>query len=257
MTLPTPTATVESMVADLRQLGLRPGDRVLVHSSFRAIGPVEGGPTAVILALIQAIGPTGLVVFPTHTWDGNKPDQLTVFDVRNSPSRVIGILPEFARTWPGAVRSVHPTHSVVAIGAGAAWLTAGHAETSTQTGMGSPYRRLADHGGKILLLGVDHERNTSIHGVEEELKVPNALDSRIGTAELTDANGRTFRRAARFHSWTERRFMVVDELMTEQGAQTLGAVAQAPCRLVQAGAMVQLLHQRLAANPLWLYASLP
>lgn len=249
----TPTSNRETLSRDLKHLGLEPGTAVLVHSSFRSLGPVEGGPATVVHALLDVVGPQGLVVFPTHTWDGLSPDRLTEIDARTTPSRVIGILPEIARQWPGALRSVHPSHSVVALGPAAAWLVAGHADCATQTGRGTPYRRLADLDGKILLLGVNHERNTTIHGVEEDLDLPGALEPAVGEARLTDLNGRVHTRHARFHTWTARRFMVVDEPLTAVGGQRIGPVGQATARLVSMPALLELLRTRLQADPTWLF----
>ncbi len=145
----------------LAELGLRPGDRLLVHSSYRSLGPVEGGPEAVLDAMLDAVGPAGLLAMPAFNYQAPEP----CFDPALTPGRT-GILAECLRGRPGAVRSLHPTHSVVMMGREAASFTAGHHQSGAAT-LGSPLDRLAQAGGRILLLGVTHTANTTIHVAEQ------------------------------------------------------------------------------------------
>ena len=80
----------------LRELGVEPGDVLVVHSSFRAVGPVEGGPTALILALMDAVGPEGTLVMPSMT---DRDDEL--FDPKRTPCRHLGIVPDTFWRMPG------------------------------------------------------------------------------------------------------------------------------------------------------------
>jgi aminoglycoside 3-N-acetyltransferase len=149
---------------DLNRLGLRMGDRVLVHSSLRAFGHVEGGANTVIQALLDVIGPGGLLVAPTFSYFSVR------FDPKVEPG-LTGHIPETMRAWPGAVRSWHPTHSVVAIGAGAEELCAGH-HLVGGLALDSPLGRLASQGGYVLFLGVGHVANSTVHVGEAHLPVP-------------------------------------------------------------------------------------
>ena len=88
----------------LRELGVEPGDVLVVHSSFRAVGPVEGGPTALILALMDAVGPEGTLVMPSMT---DRDDE--VFDPKRTPCRHLGIVPDTFWRMPGVLRSDSPT----------------------------------------------------------------------------------------------------------------------------------------------------
>jgi len=150
-----------SLVDDLRALGLRAGDRVVVHSSLREVG---AGPDAVVDSLLEAVGPDGLVVVPTFTYDNES------FDPAATPGRT-GALSEELRSRPGAIRSLHPTYAVAAIGAGAAELCAGH-ELVAATAADSPLDRLAESGGLVLLLGVDQTANTTVHVGEFRADAP-------------------------------------------------------------------------------------
>ena len=98
----------------LRALGLAAGDVVMVHSSLRSIGYVEGGADAVVDALLDVLGSSGTLVVPTFTPShGHEADP--VFDPARDPSEV-GRITEVVRTRPGARRSVHLLHSVAALG---------------------------------------------------------------------------------------------------------------------------------------------
>ena len=101
------------LLRDIHTLDLDPKGTLLIHSSCRAIGPVEGGAHTVLDAWCDFYR-EGLLIFPTHTWDRVGKDH-PVFDSRKDPS-CVGILSELFRQRPGAVRSLHPTHSVAALG---------------------------------------------------------------------------------------------------------------------------------------------
>jgi aminoglycoside 3-N-acetyltransferase len=154
----------ETLEKKFRYLGLGEGDRVVVHSSLRSIGPVDGGAETVVAALIGLLGPNGLLAAPTFNF------RVTRFDPDETPSRM-GRITEVVRTWPGAVRSWHPTHSVTAIGADAEALCAGHHLVGGLS-VDSPLDRLAFSGGWVLLIGVGHNRNSSIHIGEARAPTP-------------------------------------------------------------------------------------
>ena len=109
-----------SLTDAFRAIGLNPGDLVLVHSALRRLGPVVGGADTVIDALLAAVGPTGTVAVPTHTWKVVTREQ-PVFHQTFTPSHV-GALGNVLRQRAEAIRSLHPTHSVAAIGPRAAAL---------------------------------------------------------------------------------------------------------------------------------------
>jgi aminoglycoside 3-N-acetyltransferase len=99
---------------DLEALGVRRGGVLLVHSSLSSLGFVAGGAHTVIGALRMALGPEGTLVVPTHTWDRPGRGDFA-FDVRSTPS-CVGVISETFRAMPEAIRSLHPTHSVAAVG---------------------------------------------------------------------------------------------------------------------------------------------
>lgn len=145
------------LLQDLADMGLTGQETILIHSSMKSIGPVDGGADTVLDALMEFFRP-GLLLLPTHTWrtiNAANP----VFDVCTSPC-CVGILPELFRQRPGVVRSLHPTHSMAGYGQQAVSYLAGEELRNTPCTPGGCYDRLKDVGGKILLVGVTHARNT-------------------------------------------------------------------------------------------------
>ena len=116
---------VAELTAGLRELGLAPGDDVLVHSSLSSLGRVDGGAQTVCEALVRAVSPGGTVCCPTITgsrrYSKSIPPRFSVDDPCWS-----GAVPEAMRHRADAVRSLHPTHSVACVGPRAAELTCGH-----------------------------------------------------------------------------------------------------------------------------------
>jgi aminoglycoside 3-N-acetyltransferase len=165
------TAVTRARIAeDLSHLGLTAGDVVFFHSSLKSIGWVEGGAETVVDAFLDVVGPGGLVVVPTLSFCFAQRNTVRGFDQAETPSRV-GAITEALRRRPQAHRSRHPTHSIAAIGPRSAELVAGHESTST-FGKDGPYRRYVDWGAKILFLGVDLRRNTTLHAIEDWLDLP-------------------------------------------------------------------------------------
>ena len=145
---------VETIVDGLRGLSVRAGDRVFVHSSLSRFGHVRGGAETVIRALLHVVGEEGTILAPTLT--GTREDGPThppQFNVQTTPCWT-GIIAEKLRHWPGAIRSLGPTHSVTGLGPDAWRLLSGHEDCRTPCGEASPYVKFAKAGGKIILFGV-------------------------------------------------------------------------------------------------------
>lgn len=174
-----------SLAADLRALGVRPGQVLLVHASLRRIGPVRGGAAAVAAALRDAVGSRGTVAVPAETAGnsdtsrlylartaGLTPEQVSEyraamppFDPATTPSEQMGRVAEAIRTTPGAVRSGHPQSSFAALGPRARELMDGHA-VDCHLGESSPLARLYEAGAHVLLLGVGYAACSAFHLAE-------------------------------------------------------------------------------------------
>lgn len=156
-----------AVATDLRTLGLESGDEVVVHGSLSSLGWVDGGADVVVDALRQVVGESGTVVVPTFTPSVVREEP---FDRDDTRSRT-GAITEALRTRSDAVRSDHPTHSVSARGPAATTLTEAH-DLDSSLGRDSPLHCLADRGGRIFLLGVGHERNSTVHVAEALADLP-------------------------------------------------------------------------------------
>jgi aminoglycoside 3-N-acetyltransferase len=139
--------------------GLRPGDHLWVHSSLRSVGPIEGGPDALLDALLEICGSEGTLAMPAFNYRRYLP--FPHFDARTTPGRT-GALTEIFRQRPDTLRSLHPTHSLTAQGKHAREFLADHYKFPA-FGIGSPLDRLVQAGAYVLLLGVTHLANSCIH----------------------------------------------------------------------------------------------
>lgn len=156
----------------LESMGLKGDETILIHSSMKAIGAVDGGADTVLDAWMEYFK-DGLLLLPTHTWKTVNADN-PVYNPYTTPS-CVGLLTNMFMKRDGVIRSLHPTHSMSGYGKNAAEYLAGEEYNNTPCTPGGCYDRLKEVGGKVLLVGVGHERNTYIHSVEEVLNVPNRL----------------------------------------------------------------------------------
>lgn len=172
----------------LAELGVRPGQALMVHASLSSLGFVCGGAQTVIEALLEAVGPEGTVMMPTQSWKNLDPtagvhweepeewwqsirDNWPAYDKRITPTNTMGAVAEMFRAWPGTLRSDHPARSVAAWGKHAAYLTENH-DLSDIFGESSPLARLYALGGYVLLIGVGYDKNTSLHLADARAEYP-------------------------------------------------------------------------------------
>lgn len=163
--------TMNVIKQKLIALGVRSGGVCFVHSSLSSLGFVEGGAEAVIVAMLDIIGQDGTLVMPAFGWTPRgETDYLDesnpVFDVNSSPSK-LGKITEVFRKWPGVLRSCHPTHSVVALGKNAEFLTRDHHLSTTPFDKHSPYYKLLELNADVLCLGVSVQYITFYHVFED------------------------------------------------------------------------------------------
>ncbi len=254
------------LLADLRALGVRPGMQLLVHSSLRQIaGPggwIPGGPAAVILALETCLTPAGGLLMPTFTTDLSEPAywvappvpaawhpiiraEMPPFQPDLTITRQMGAIPEAFRKQAGVRRSHHPHHSFAAWGAAADYLTANHL-LDASLGEGSPLTQLYALDGWVLLLGVGHGNNSSLHLAEARADWPGKAWEEQG-APIEQAGQRvwaTFQTLA----WNAADFPTLGAAFEATGAVQLGRVGAATARLMSQRALVDFGVRWLESN---------
>ncbi len=233
-TPPDPT-----LVNELQRLGVRDGCVLLVHTSYRAVRPVGGGPLGLVASLREAIGPKGTLVMPTMS-DGSE-----VFDPARTPSSGMGVTAELFWRQPGVVRSSHPGGSFAAAGPRAELICAPQV-LSPPHGPDSPVGRVHDLDGDVLLLGVEHSENTTLHLAETVAGVPYSVSHPC----VVEADGRVEHIMIAETDHCCRGFCIADEWLRECGQQREGKVGNAHARLIRARPLVSIAVKHLTANPL-------
>ncbi|MBW4084390.1 AAC(3) family N-acetyltransferase [Paenibacillus sp. S150] len=240
--------TQASLLGQLKDMDIDPQGALLVHSSLKSIGEVQGGGDTVLDAL-SGYMEHGLLVLPTHTWSYINADNPR-FSVLESPS-CVGILPELFRKRPGVVRSWHPTHSVAALGKDAAEFAGGDQRWDTPCARGSVYGKLLDRQADIMLLGVDLRRNTFIHGIEEWLDIPGRMTDSPELLYTVAPGGEELPVPSRRHcglSWSQH-FWKVERVLEEGGALRRGRFGDAEVMLCGTARTTDILSRMLRADP--------
>lgn len=176
---------MDVLVADLRRLGVRSGDLLMVHASLRSIGPVAGGAGGVLDAVGEAIGPDGTLlvnvgVRDDWAWVNDRPEHergalladSPTFDASTTPADPEnGVLAEVFRRRPGVVPSDHPEGRFAALGPLADELV-GDVPWHDYYGADSPLGRFTRKGGRVLRLGADIDTVTLVHLAENLVELP-------------------------------------------------------------------------------------
>lgn len=174
--------TKNSLKQDLKNLGIQEKAIIIMHSSLSSIGWTIGGPISVIKAMMEILTPKGTLIMPTFTGDNTEPsnwqnppvpekwwkiirENMPEFEPMTTPTRGMGRIVETFRNFPKVYRSTHPISSFAAWGKYAKKITKSH-DLNSDLGENSPLSRIYDLNGQILLLGVSHESNTSLHLAE-------------------------------------------------------------------------------------------
>lgn len=191
---------------ELRRLGLRDGAIAMVHTRMSALGWVVGGSETVVRALLDVLGPDGTLM-AYASWEGHVYDagdwppehraaylaQPPVFDPATAAvDPDYGRIPERVRTWPGARHSGHPEAGVVAVGARADWLCRPHHDDGY--GAHSPFARLVEARGQVVMLGAPLDTVTLLHHAEAICRVQDKRTAtyRIPVARDGDVVERTY-----------------------------------------------------------------
>ncbi len=244
--------TKDQLKFQLGAMGINPKGTLLVHSSMKAIGNVEGGAETVLDALCDYMQ-DGLLVLPTHTWRQMN-DTYTVFDSRTEPS-CVGLLTNLFLKREGVVRSLHPTHSVAAIGKDAASYTADEELTRTPCPRNGCWGKLYDRRAQILFLGCTLKCNTYLHGVEEWTDTPNRLKATAQDFTVIDRDGVSYTVPQHRHHTEDpvvdpsEHYDKMEPIFVAGGAVTYGQFGDARCILGDAVKMADLTVPYLQRDP--------
>ena len=194
--------TISSLKHDFKALGIKPGLTIIMHSSLSEIGWTVGGPVAVIDALMQVLTEEGTLIMPTFSGSNTEPSywenppvpedwweiirkEMPAYHPEITPTRGVGTIADTFRRYPGVLRSNHPISSFAAWGKYAEFITFNHALLA-DLGEDSPLSRIYELNGYILLLGVTHENNSSLHLAEYRSEYPNKHRRLNGSAMLVN-----------------------------------------------------------------------
>lgn len=234
---------------DLRALGLKRGDQVLVHSSLRSLGSFPQKAQILLEALLKVLGSEGTLLVPALSYKSVTKEQ-PVFDLVNTASCVGGFT-EYFRNTSGVLRSLHPTHSVCAYGSNADSFVDAHFADHTPVGANSPFRLLCEQKGRILFIGCGLKPNTSMHGVEE-LSMPPYLYGPELEYELRVQSGEVLRKKYITHGFEgyEQRYDRIWDLLGDR-EKAKGKVLQAEAFLIEAEPMWEKANAKLGRYPFY------
>lgn len=231
------TISKETLVRQLRQLGITPGGVLLVHTSFSNVKPVEGGPEGLIAALQTAIGTQGTLVMPSMSYDDDHP-----FEKRLSPCPEMGVVADTFWRLPGVMRSDN-NHAFAAAGPLAETILAPH-PMDVPHGLNSPVGRVYERDGQVLLLGVGHDSNTTIHLAENLAGVRYRREKHLTILR----DGKPVRFDYREIDHCCQNFMLVDGWLEEKRLQRRGKAGHAEARLVRSRDVISVVTEHLSAN---------
>ena len=240
------------LLNDFKNIGIKKGDTIVVHSSLKSMGKVEGGAECVILALLEAVGKTGTLIMPTFTFTPCY--DTSYFSNKETPS-CVGIISETYRKMPGVYRTSHPTHSVAISGKLASQLIKDNLLDDTPMGEHSPYRRLASVNAKILMLGCSLHSNSYMHALEEEAGLEYALREHQEYT-VVDENNNEYKRAIRRHNFVRPNGIVYQRYdrtldVLDENDYKISDIHGAKSVLINCVALKEKAFNKIKQNPLY------
>lgn len=246
--------TLTDLVDGFRALGVEAGDTLLVHSSYKSFGPVDGGPQTVVRALELAVDTEhdGTLVMPTFNFGFNKGEP---WDVRTTPSKM-GVLTELARQDPRAKRVFHPFYSFAVLGKHAEML--GGLRYKSAYERNSVFGKLRDLDGKIMVIGLSYTNSmTFFHHIEQMEGVDYRFLKQF-TGEVTDADGRTYTDTFEMLVRDIDKGVITEVdpmgfLMEEKGVIQVRKIGEADVKLMKANEVYAFTAREMRRDPHLLY----
>jgi aminoglycoside 3-N-acetyltransferase len=249
------------LIKQLRSIGIKQGDVLLVHSSLSKIGFVQNGAKDVVEALLETVGPQGHLLMPNSPNASYQLDyirELELFDVANAPSK-LGAISEYFRTLPDAIRSAHPTEPVSCIGPDAEYFVGHHFGNLTPYNENSPFYRVSERNGKILYLGVTLDNaGTNLHTLEDavpDFKFPVYYPEEFEVNVLFE-NGTLRSMKTLVHNPEQSKKRKCDGLIPlfiEKGAMKKVKIGRADALLTDAKRMFDVMHEEYKDHGVTMY----
>lgn len=241
------------LIKDIAALQIKKTDTLLIHSSMKSIGAVEGGADTVLDAFIEylVIDGDGLLIFPTHTWNV-VPKETDTYDPAATPS-CVGILTNILMKRQNAFRSLNPTHSIAAMGRDAEEYVKGEEKFPTPLGRGGCWHRLIERKAKILFIGCPLSKNTFIHGIEEwcgiaDRLTPDAVPCKIRMPDGSLIERPTFRHQSPLPDISTN-YKKMEPVFLREGAAVEGKFGDARCVLCDAEKTAAITSRFLEKTP--------
>tara|TARA_X000000950_G_C13884480_1_gene648307 strand:- start:1612 stop:2535 length:924 start_codon:yes stop_codon:yes gene_type:complete len=242
------------------QIGIEKGDTLFVHSSLRNLGYVSNGAEEIISSLVKFIdckesGTLMMPSFPNQVFGYDYLKENKFFDVKNTPSKM-GIITEIFRQKYDCFRSYHPTHPVIAYGKKAKFITSNHNIDITPFTKNSPFYKITQEQGKILLMGVKYNALTSLHLLEDAVEdfIFKVYSEETFNVEITDEQ--------KFHMQTKahnpkfsllRRCNELEYLFEETGSLKTAYLGDCKCYLIDASKMYHAMLKAYQENFVTMY----
>ncbi len=221
---------------------------IMVHSAFRRFAAVGFDIHTVLSALID-YAEKSVLLLPTMSWrfvNRSNP----VFDVLKTPSNT-GAMTEVFRTSFAQGRSLHPTHSVAGVGEDLDHFLGHHHLEITPCGSRSPFARLVESDGQILMMGIGIDCCTVIHHVEEIEEVDIYLNPSSKSVEYqcVDRDGQTRQVKVRHHYLMRRNYWQFQDMLHANGMLKVSRMGAPTCVGFSAKKLATLVRNRLIVDP--------
>ena len=244
--------TFDDLVHDFLELGVQAGDSLLVHSSYKAFGGVEGGPQTIIDSLLEVLGNEGTLIMPTFNFDFCKG---TPWDVRSTPSQM-GVITNFIREHPKAKRVFHPIYSFAILGKHAEALTQDHYKSSFERN--SLFGKLRDIDGKIMIVGLSYTNSMTFFHHVEEMEGVDYRFMKAFSGFVTDENGKTYEDTFRMLVRDLEKGVITEvdpmgALMEDSGIVSIREIGDATVKLMKANDVYEFTAREMRRNPKLLY----
>ena len=243
------TSSYKRIKEDLVKLGIKEDDTIICHSSLSSMGHVENDAITFILALCDLVATKGTVMFPAFSYvEANENFEFSYKDNKVC----VGLIPETFRNLPNVIRSMHPTHSVCAIGKHAKEIIEKHKDDDTPLGSNSPFQQLINYNGKLLMLGCGLYCTSFVHALEEIAKVSYVLGD-YKEYKMIDKNDNIYYKEYRVHNFERKNGSIIQKYdrvleVLDNKDYTVNLVHNAKTYLIDAKALKEKGVKKLKEN---------